>query len=127
MSTTGDPRRRRFEGINRGRRGRFQLDWFRADPGASRPWRHRLGFVLQLALAAGATTVGVAAFFPLAWERQPSPCAAVESMVWRRTLGAVRVDNGARPTFHTGVTTGIVPDGPLPLPVRCALAYWRRF
>lgn len=122
--STDDRRQRRFEGLYRGRRGRFQLHWFRSDPGASRGrW---LRILLQSVLAAVSLCVAMLAFFPLAWERQANPCAAVEALVWRRSLGAVQVRNGARPAHGPERIAAIVPDGPLPQPVRCTIAYWRR-
>ncbi|MBW6401752.1 hypothetical protein KPL78_28120 [Roseomonas sp. HJA6] len=121
---TDDRRRRRFEGPHRGRRGRFQLQWFRSDPGASRG--QALRFLLQFMLASAALAVAVLAFFPLAWERQANPCAAVEALVWRRTTGAMQVRNGARSAHGPERVASIVPDGPLPQPIRCAIAYWRR-
>ncbi len=81
-----DQRRRRFEGLERGRRGRFHLQLFRSDPGATSPLRRSLRCAAQLVLAAAALAIGVLAFFPLAWERRVHPCAALEALVWRRTL-----------------------------------------
>lgn len=120
-----DQRRRRFEGLERGRRGRFHLQLFRSDPGATSPLRRSLRWAAQLVLAAAALAIGVLAFFPLAWERQVHPCAALEALVWRRTLGAVRVPDAARPTQLPGMTL-IIRDGPMPRPLRCLDAYWRR-
>ncbi|NMJ40481.1 hypothetical protein GWK16_04455 [Roseomonas sp. JC162] len=126
MSGEDDSRRRRFEGLHRGRRGRFELHWFRADPGAPRASARWIRFTFQLLLATIAIAVGVLTLFPFVWERQSSPCAAVEALVWRRTFGAVQVQNGARPGFIPGIRMQVAPGGTLPEPIRCYIAYWRR-
>ena len=120
-----DQQRRRFEGLERGRRGRFHLQLFRSDPGATSALRRYLRFAAQFVLAAAALATGILVLFPLAWERQAHPCAALEALVWRRTLGAMRVPDAARPTQLPGITL-IVRDGPMPRPMRCLDAYWRR-
>jgi len=99
-----DQRRRRFEGLERGRRGRFHLHLFRSDPDAASPLRRSLRWAAQRVL---------------------HPCAALEALVWRRTLGAVRVPDAARPALLPGMTL-IIRDGPMPRPLRCLDAYWRR-
>ncbi len=98
---------------------------FRSDPGAASTSRRYLRFAAQLLLATAALAIGVLAFFPLAWERQAHPCAALEALVWRRTVGAVRVPDAARPAQLPGMTL-IIRDGPMPRPLRCLDAYWRR-
>ena len=120
-----DQRRRRFEGLERGRRGRFHLQMFRSDPGSMSPLRRYLRFAAQLLLAAAALVIGILVLFPLAWEREAHPCAALEALAWRRTAGAVRVPDAARPAQPPAMTL-IIRDGPMPRPLRCLDAYWRR-
>ncbi|MBR0681146.1 hypothetical protein GXW74_11680 [Roseomonas eburnea] len=112
--------------MNRGRRGRFQLAWFRTDPGAARTTGRPFRLALQVVLAVAALAIGGLAVLPLAWEGRPDPCAALEVLVWRRTVGAVQVPDAVRPAILPGVMLRIEPDGPLPRPIRCTIAYWQR-